>query len=119
MDEIRALAGGNGVDLAVDSAGTWAESLRTLRTGGRLVVFGATVSLEASLQVRPYYFAQHSILGTTMGSPRDMAGLLRVVNHGSWHPEIDSVRPLADAAEAHRRIEAGEQCGKLVLEVAA
>ena len=69
--------------------------------------------------MRPFYFGQYSILGTTMGSPTDMAGLLRVVNHGSWHPVIDSVRPLADAAEAHRRIEAGEQFGKLVLEIAA
>jgi NADPH:quinone reductase-like Zn-dependent oxidoreductase len=117
VDEIRGLAGGNGVDVVLDSTGTWADSLRTLRPGGRLVVFGATVSPEASIQVRPFYFGQYSILGTTMGSPSDMAGLLRVVNHASWCPVIDSVRPLADAAEAHRRIEAGEQFGKLVLEV--
>jgi zinc-binding alcohol dehydrogenase/oxidoreductase len=116
VDEIRALAGGRGVDVALDSTGTWAESLRTLRAGGRLVVFGATVALEASVQVRPFYFAQQSILGTTMGSPSDMAGLLRVVNQAGWCPVIDSVRPLGDAAEAHRRIEAGEQFGKLVLE---
>jgi NADPH:quinone reductase-like Zn-dependent oxidoreductase len=115
VDEIRRLAGG-GVDVTLDSTGTWAESLRTLRPGGRLVVLGATVSLEAALQVRPFYFAQQSILGTTMGSPSDMAGLLRVVDHTGWCPVIDSVRPLADAADAHRRIEAGEQFGKLVLE---
>ena len=118
IDEIRALAGGRGVDLALDSAGTWADSLRTLRPGGRLVVFGATASLEAALEIRPFYFGQYSLLGTTMGSPSDIAGLLRVVNHGSWHPVIDSVRPLAEASEAHRRIEAGEQFGKLVLEIA-
>ena len=117
IDEIRSLAGGQGVDLALDSAGLWADSLGTLRPGGRLVVFGATAAKEAALAVRPYYFAQHSILGTTMGSPGDFGGLLRVVNHGSWSPVIDSVRPLADAAEAHRRIDAGEQFGKLVLEI--
>jgi NADPH:quinone reductase-like Zn-dependent oxidoreductase len=119
VEEIRALAGGAGVDLALDSAGRWDESLRTLRKGGRLVVFGATASEETRLAARPYYTGQFSMIGTQMGSPGDFAGLLRVVNHGRWVPVVDSVRPLGEAADAHRRLEAGEQLGKLVLEVAA
>jgi zinc-binding alcohol dehydrogenase/oxidoreductase len=40
---IRELTGGRGVDVVPDSVGsTWADSLRTLRRAGRLVVFGAT-----------------------------------------------------------------------------
>ena len=118
-DEIRALAGGEGVDVVLDSTGTWEDSLHCLRRGGRLVVLGATAKNDVSLEARPFYNGQFSLLGTMMGSPGDFAGLLRVVDGGSWTPVLDSVRPLADAADAHRRMEAGEQFGKLVLEVAA
>lgn len=107
------------VDLVLDSVGsTWGESLRCLRPGGRLVVFGATGGADVSLDARSFYFGQYSILGTTMGSPRDFVGLLRMVNGGSWVPVIDSVRPLVEAEAAFARLEAKEHQGKLVLEVA-
>ena len=101
------------------SASTWPDSVRCLRPGGRLVVFGATGGARAELEVRPVYFGQISILGTTMGSPRDFASLLRTIDVPGWRPVIDSVRPLAEAAAAHERMEAGAHFGKLVLEIAA
>jgi NADPH:quinone reductase-like Zn-dependent oxidoreductase len=116
VDEVRGMSGGEGVDVVVDSAGaTWPESLRCLRPGGRLVVFGATAGASIELEVRPVYFGQFSILGTTMGSARDFAGLLDAIGGGGWSPVVDSVRPLAEAAAAHARMEAAEHFGKLVL----
>jgi zinc-binding alcohol dehydrogenase/oxidoreductase len=115
---VRELAGG-GVDLVVDSVGsTWRESLRALRRGGRLVVFGATAAPAVELDVRFVYLNWVSILGTTMGSSRDFAALLEKAEHGDWAPVVDSVRPVADAASAHDRMKACEHFGKLVLEVA-
>jgi zinc-binding alcohol dehydrogenase/oxidoreductase len=117
VDEVRAVTGGNGVDVVVDSVGsTWPDSLRALRGGGRLVVFGATGGHEVALDVRKLYFGQYSLLGTTMGSPSDFEGLLRRIDEGSWSPVVDSVRPLADGLSAYERLEAGAQLGKLVLE---
>jgi zinc-binding alcohol dehydrogenase/oxidoreductase len=116
---VRELAGGRGVDVVVDSVGTtWNDSAACLRPGGRLVVFGGTGGGKVEMAVRPVTMGQVSILGTTMGSPRDFAGMLAAVAHASWAPVIDSVRPLADAAEAHAREEAGHHFGKLVLSVA-
>jgi zinc-binding alcohol dehydrogenase/oxidoreductase len=113
---VRELAGGRGVDVVVDSVGsTWADSVSCLRPGGRVVVFGGTGGGKVEMLVRPVTLGQVSILGTTMGSPRDFAGLLAAVEHQSWAPVIDSVRPLAEAADAHAREEAGEHFGKLVL----
>ncbi len=115
--EVRALTDGGGVDVVVDSAGaTWPDSVRCLAPGGRLVVFGATAGATAQLEARPFYFGQFSLLGTTMGSPRDFQALLGAIEAGSFAPVIDSVRPLAEAAAAHERMEAGAQFGKLVLE---
>ncbi|MGE5273167.1 MAG: zinc-binding dehydrogenase [Verrucomicrobiota bacterium] len=104
------------VDVVLDSVGTtWRESLKALRRGGRLVVFGGTGGPEVTLDVRALYLNWQSIRGTTMGSHRDFAGLMRMVDAGSWRPVIDSVRPLAEAEAAHDRMKAGEHFGKLVL----
>jgi NADPH:quinone reductase-like Zn-dependent oxidoreductase len=116
---VRELSGGPGVDVVVDSVGsTWADSIACLRPGGRVVAFGGTGGGKVELAVRPVTLGQVSLLGTTMGSPRDFAGLLATVGHGSWAPVIDSVRPLAEAAAAHAREEAGDHFGKLVLSIA-
>lgn len=117
-EEVRGLTGGRGVDVVVDSVGsTWRQSLSCLRKGGRCIVFGGTGGTEVELDVRPFYLDQLSLLGTTMGSPRDFAALLRVIDGSRWSPVIDSVRPLAEANAAHERMRAGEQFGKLVLAV--
>jgi NADPH:quinone reductase-like Zn-dependent oxidoreductase len=115
VDQVKAETGG-GVDVVVDSVGsTWASSVNCLRPGGRLVVFGGTGGGKVEMMVRPVTAGQVSVLGTTMGSARDFAGLLAAVEVQSWVPVIDSVRPLAEAADAHAREEAGEHFGKLVL----
>jgi NADPH:quinone reductase-like Zn-dependent oxidoreductase len=118
-DEVRSMSGGEGVDLVLDSVGpTWGDSLRCLRRGGRLVVMGGTGGPSVELDVRFVYLSWLSILGTTMGSGRDFAALMRMVEEGSWSPVIDSVRPLAETVAAQDRMKAGEHFGKLVLQTA-
>jgi zinc-binding alcohol dehydrogenase/oxidoreductase len=105
-----------GADLVVDSIGsTWQQSLDCLLPGGRCVVFGATGGTESTLQVRPFYFGQFSLLGTMMGSPADFAGLLGALDSGSWRPVVDSVLPLAEAGRAVDLLASGAHFGKLVL----
>lgn len=116
--EIRSLTSGLGVDVVLDSVGaTWGDSLRCLRQGGRLVVFGGTGGPAVELDVRGVYLNWLSILGTTMGSGKDFAGLLQMVEEGRWSPVIDSVWPLADAEAAHDRIQSGEHFGKLAFTI--
>lgn len=114
---VKEMSGG-GVDVVIDSVGsTWPDSINCVRPGGRVVAFGGTGGAKVELMVRPLTMGQVSLLGTTMGSPRDFAGLLAAVAHQSWVPVIDSVRPLADVAAAHAREEAGDHFGKLVLTI--
>ena len=119
VEEVLARTDGRGVDVVLDSVGTtWAESLRCLRKGGRLVVFGGTGGPVTELDVRHVYLNWLSILGTTMGSADDFGELLRMVDDADWRPVIDSVRPLAEAAAAHERMQSGRHFGKLVLSIA-
>jgi NADPH:quinone reductase-like Zn-dependent oxidoreductase len=117
--EVRSETGGRGADVVVDSVGeaTWANSLRALRRGGRLVVCGATTGPAVSFDLRRLFWHQWSILGSTMGNRREFAEIVRLAQEGKLWPVVDSVVPLADGAAAYERMQRGEQTGKLVIEV--
>jgi len=105
-----------GADVVVDSVGsTWQQSVEALRMGGRVVVLGATGGTDVQLQVRNFYFHHHSLLGTMLGGPDEMDGLLRMVEAGAWQPVIASVSPLSEAADVLDRLVRGAHFGKLVL----
>ncbi|MGH7631801.1 MAG: zinc-binding dehydrogenase [Gemmatimonadales bacterium] len=112
--------GGGGADVVVDSVGqaTWDKSLRALRRGGRLVTCGATTGAAVSLDVRRLFWHQWSLLGSTMGSRREYREIVRLAGLGRLWPVVDCSVPLASAVSALRRLAAGEQFGKLVIEVA-
>lgn len=109
-------AAGGGFDLVLDSVGTWQASLDAARPGGRVVVLGASRAEQAAIDVRRFYFAQVDLLGTTMGSARDFAGLMRALDDLDVPPPlVDRVFELGDAAAAHRHLESGAAFGKVVL----
>jgi NADPH:quinone reductase-like Zn-dependent oxidoreductase len=117
--EVRRLTGGRGADVIVDSVGerTWNDSLRALRRGGRLVVCGATTGPMVTMDLRRLFWHQWAILGSTMGSRREYAEIVRLAGLGQLWPEVDRVVPLAEAVGALARLAAGEQFGKIVIEV--
>jgi len=61
------------------------------------------------------FFKSLSVLGSTMGSLADVYRCLQLIAQGKLAPIVDDVLPLSEVAEAHRRIEAREVFGKLVL----
>lgn len=110
--------GGRGFDVVLDPVGSWAGAIEAARPGGRVVVLGASRAERADLAVRPYYFGQYSLLGTTMGSPADVAGLLHLLKtHTVPPPVVDRTFALEHAAEAHTYLESGAGFGKVVLEI--
>jgi len=113
----RAMSPDNaGFDLILDPVGRWSESVRALRPGGRLVVLGANAADTAQMDVRSFYFGQFDLLGTTMGSSKDFAGLLDMIDRRSVRaPVIDREFPLDQAADAHEYLERGRTFGKCVL----
>jgi NADPH:quinone reductase-like Zn-dependent oxidoreductase len=110
-------AAGGAFDVLVDSAGGegFAKLIELARPGGRLVFFGATTGNAPGLDLRKCFFRQINMLGTTMGSPADFAGLTQFVADHRIVPVVDRVFPLAAAEAALRHMETGAQFGKIVL----
>ncbi|MBI2930525.1 MAG: zinc-binding dehydrogenase [Planctomycetes bacterium] len=117
VKRVREITGKRGVDVVVDYIGkeTWGKSLLCLRRGGRLVTCGATSGYDPTEDLRHVFYRQIEIHGSTMGNNSDLSASLRCLFQGKVRPLIDAVLPLKDAAEAHRRIEARETFGKVVL----
>ena len=104
-------------DVIVDSAGGdgFASLIELTKPGGRIVFFGATTGNPKGLDLRKGFFRQINILGTTMGSPADFAGMSAFVAERKITPVIDRVFPLAETEAALRHLDAGAQFGKIVL----
>lgn len=115
--EVRRLTGKRGVDAIVDHVGpdTWEKNIRSLARGGRLVICGSTSGFEVRTDTRHLFFKNISLLGSTMGSRGELHEVLRLVAEGRLKPVVDSVLPLAEVREGHRRLEAREAFGKIVL----
>ena len=79
------------------------------------MTFGATTGAAGDTEIRLVFWKQLSILGSTMGSPRDYRNAMKLVFQGKVKPVIHSVLPLAEARRAHEMLEAGEVFGKVVL----
>ena len=105
------------MDAVLETVGkaTWAHSMRALRPGGTLVVSGATSGADPSADLNRLFFLQLRVVGSTMGTRDELAGLLRLLAATGVTPVVDEVFPLADARRAFARLEQGSVFGKLVL----
>jgi len=110
---------GGGAHVVVEHVGeaTWARSLNSARPEGRVVVCGATTGPNPPAGLHRIWWKQLAVLGSTMGTRADFQGAYDLIAAGKARPVVDEVFPLAEAAAAHERLEAGEQLGKIVLRI--
>ena len=120
---------GHGADVILDvlGAGGLTANLRTLATGGRLVVIGLQQGRRAELDLGVLMAKRASIHGTTLRSrpPSEKAAIVADVAAQAWpllgpedigmRPVVHARIPLAQAADAHALLESGEVFGKVLL----
>jgi NADPH:quinone reductase-like Zn-dependent oxidoreductase len=110
---------GGGAHVVVDNVGeaTWKRSLDAARSEGRVCVCGATTGPNPPANLHRIWWKQLTVFGSTMGSQADFEAAYDLVVSGRAVPVVDAVFPLAEAAAAHARLEAGEQLGKIILRI--
>ena len=81
------------------------------------MVCGATSGHSPPARLYRLWWKQLVIYGSTMGLPSDFEGAYELVRSGNARVHVDSTFPLADAAQAHERLESGAQFGKVVLTI--
>jgi NADPH:quinone reductase-like Zn-dependent oxidoreductase len=115
--EVKRITGKRGVDVVVEHVGsaTWAKSLESLATAGRVVTCGATTGYDARVDLRYLFSKQWSLLGSFMGTMGELHQVLKFVFRKQLKPVVDRVYPLSEIRAAHERLERKEQFGKIIV----
>ncbi|ARC58278.1 Quinone oxidoreductase 1 [Frondihabitans sp. 762G35] len=123
----KAATDGRGVDVILDLVGGdyLARNIDALATAGTIAVIANQSGSASTFQLGALMGKRGRIWATTLRA-RPLAEKVAIIagvrEHvwpliaaGSVRPIIDRVFPLADAADAHRRMEGGDHIGKLLL----
>jgi zinc-binding alcohol dehydrogenase/oxidoreductase len=106
-----------GMDLIIDGSGgdKFMSLLETLEAGGRLVNYGVTAGSPKGIDLFKIFWRQLRIIGSTMGSPRDFAEMIALVERHAIVPAVDRVFSLAEGNEALAHMASFGNFGKVVL----
>jgi len=131
VEEVSTFTGGKGVDIVLDmvSGDYVARNLKCLAEDGRHVTIAVLGGAKAELFMPMVMMRRLTLTGSTLRPRSDAfkAALADEIAANAWPlfasgeigPVMDKTFPLAEAAAAHARMEAGDHVGKIVLEVAA
>ncbi|MCE7079766.1 NAD(P)H-quinone oxidoreductase [Streptomyces sp. ST2-7A] len=126
-EEMRKATDGRGADVILDIMGAsyLRRNVRTLATGGRLVVIGLQGGVRGELELGRLLAKRGTIIATSLRARpvEEKSVIVAAVREHVWpmladgrvRPVIDRVMPLEEVADAHRAMEAGEHVGKIVL----
>jgi putative PIG3 family NAD(P)H quinone oxidoreductase len=129
VEEVARITQGKGVNLVLDmiSGDYLPRNLKCLAEDGRHVTIAVLGGAKVSLNMGVVMMRRLTLTGSTL-RPRPpafkrllaqeiLAHVWPHVERGELRPVMDARFPLAQAADAHRRMEASDHVGKIVLEV--
>jgi len=118
-EEVRRITNKEGVDIVVEHVGaaTWDESVKSLKSAGKLVTCGATTGPNVGIDLRHLFARQLSLLGSYMGTMGELHEVLQHVFAGRLKPVVDRTFPLREIRAAHEHLEKSQMFGKIVLNV--
>jgi tumor protein p53-inducible protein 3 len=129
VDRVQAATEGHGADVVLDFIGApyWEPNMAALALGGRLMLIGFLAGSRGQLDLGMLMGKSLTVASTTLRRtplPQKQAltqafseFALGRFERGELRPVIDRAMPIAQAAQAHRVLEANSNAGKVVLEV--
>ena len=105
------------VDAVMETVGraTWSHSIRSLRPGGTIVTSGTTSGPKLDdAELTRIFFLQLRVIGSTMGSRDDLAGLVSMLDATGVRPLIDRTLPMEQARDGFAAMAEGDVFGKIV-----
>jgi putative PIG3 family NAD(P)H quinone oxidoreductase len=118
---------GKGADVILDIVGAkyLSRNLSALATSGRLVIIGMQGGSRGELDIGALLAKRAAVIATSLRArpAQEKATIVAAVREHVWplvaagrvQPIVQSRHPLADAAVAHRELEASEHVGKILL----
>jgi len=105
------------VDAVMETVGaaTWSHSVKSLRPGGTLVVSGTTSGPNPeNAELTRIFFLQLRVIGSTMGTTAELAGLVNMMDATGVRPLIDHELPMEQARDGFAAMAGGDVFGKIV-----
>ena len=108
-----------GFDVVIDGAvgSGFSELVKTCAAGARICFYGGTAGAIQNVTPQPIFWKQMSILGSTMGSPKDFKSMIAFVDNHQIVPVVDEVFALKDGNAALHKMDTASQFGKLVMSI--
>ena len=118
-DTARAAAANVGVDLVVEvgGAGTFDQSVASLRYGGHMSLLGILAGTQGAVNTYAIFHKNIHIRGVYVGSVAMFERLVHVLERSSVTPVIDRVFPLDETRAAYEYLASGAHFGKVVIKV--
>ncbi len=115
--EVRRITGNRGADHVVEvgGAGTFEQSLRAIKLGGRIAVIGVLGGWVKDLNVASIFATNAVINGITVGSREQFESMTRAIEANGIRPVIDQRFPLSETRAAFESMKAGSHFGKIVI----
>lgn len=103
----------------LDSAGGagFARLVDVAAPGARICMYGGTTGPITGVVPARVFFKQLTIYGSTMGTEKEFADVIRFIKEKELRPVLDQVFDLSDAEKAMRRMDSGRQFGKIILKI--
>lgn len=117
-DQVRDFTGGRGVDVVFEHVGqsTWANSLKAMARGGRLVTCGGHSGFQVDINLWHLFVKEHSIIGSFAATRQDFLEIMRLVDLGRIKPVIQQVFPLEGVLQAQALMQQRLVFGKLLVD---